>query len=319
MATLARKDPAELKWAPGTQPVSLCMACQKEVFEWCDTCPQCQIPVAHVRMCPDCKRWVAAVHTQCVYCGRTLLIPPDDAAEEAEPTPTTRSRKPLRRHLRPLVFSGIVFLSVFSGLLYLTRIYEKPDPPKPHKIASSYALRRASIYSSPSLTGAAIGHVDPGGIVDIIGFAGPGLAEHWLRIASPAVSGYTAMRDFAPPKPVNDKEGYPLLRSFLLVVDNPSVMPLADESLSYYRRAFPSSPYREELAWLVAERARQLSERSATARLQLLPVARKRYKELAAGGGAMAEEARKRLDKLPGGPIAHVPQGGAGRKLAAAH
>ena len=286
------------KWAPDIEPVVMCMACEKQFPEPPETCPHCHISVSRVRMCPDCRRWVAAVHTKCVYCSRSFLVDSDGPARLQSSSAAAPRDRWRWKNVRHLVVSAIVFLVVFSGLLHLTRIHQKPAAPKPHKIATSYALRRASVYSAPSLSGAVIGHVDPAEVVNVVAFASPGLPEHWLQITGRAVTGYVAMRDFAPPKPVNAEEGYALLRSVLLVTEDPNVMLLADDAVSYYGQAFPTSPHREELAWLLAERARRVSEHAA-ARAQLLPLARKRYQEVAGGGGALAEDARKQLDELP--------------------
>ena len=163
MNILAGKEDqaATPKWAPDIAPVAMCMACQTQFPEPLETCPHCHISISRVRMCPDCHRWVSAVHTKCLYCSRSFLADSEGPAHpESSSAAAPRDRWRWKR-VRHLVVSAIVFLVVFSGLLYLTRIHEKPAVPKPHKIATSYALRRAPVYSTPSLTGAAIGHVDP--------------------------------------------------------------------------------------------------------------------------------------------------------------
>jgi hypothetical protein len=290
------QDGAALNWAPDIKPVIMCMACRQQFSEPLDKCPNCHISVSHVRMCPDCGRLVSAFHSKCIYCSRSFLVASDDPAGQVEASPQPALQTPRRwKKAGHLAVSAIVFLLVFSGLVYLTNKHRKPIAPELHKIATAYALRRASIYSSASLTGAAIGHLNPAAVVDVMAFPRAGSTERWLRIKSPALGGYAAMQDFSPPQPLAAEEGYELLRSVLLAIDDPNVMPLADDAVTYYEHAFPTSPHCEELALLVAQGARRLSEHSA---VRMVPLAKKRYREVAEHNGLLADDARKQLAEL---------------------
>jgi hypothetical protein len=279
--------------------VAMCMACGREFSEPIETCPHCHVGVSRMRMCPNCHKWISAVHSKCIHCAWSFL---DDFSEPTGELESQRGSaanvEKRRRSVRHIVVSAIVFLLVFSGTLYLTRIRQNPlATTKPHKIATSYALRRTPIYNSSSLTGTAIDHVLPAQAVAITGFASPEASEHWLQIISGNVTGYVGMREFSPPKPLDPEEGYALLSSVLLAIDDPKLVLLADDAVTFYQHEFPVSQHGEQLAWLLAEKARELSQRSAGS--QLLPIIRRRYQEIAAGNGPMAADARKQLVELP--------------------
>ena len=288
--------------------VAVCMACGREFSESIETCPHCHVSVSRMRMCPNCHKWLSAVHTKCIHCSRSFLEDSSEPTGELESQRSSGSNIARRwRSGRHIVVSAIVFLFVFSGTLYLTRIRQKPvATTKPHKIATSYALRRAPIYSSSSLTGTAIDHVPPAQTVAITGFASPEGSEHWLQIMSGNVTGYVGMRDFSPPRSLDREEGYALLSSVLLAIDDPKLVPLADDAVTSYQHEFPVSQHGEQLAWLLAEKARELSKPSAGS--QLIPIVRRRYQEIAAANGPMAGEARKELVELQDAQVLASPR-----------
>lgn len=136
--------------------------------------------------------------------------------------------------------------------------------------------------------------------MDVFDYAMDAVGLRWFRISSQGLSGYVQARELAPPKGTTPEGGFMLFRYSLLALEDPAVLPEAAEAVAYYQKAFPGSPYGEEVTWLLAERTRQLAERSARPQA-LLQRARELYEKIALQNGAFAEQARQALTQVPKG------------------
>lgn len=287
--------PLEGKWVPGAEPLALCMSCNATFPLDITVCPKCGVGLSVVRKCPSCERIQSAQHVVCIYCADSFML------ESGLGLSGETFEKPLHEYaLRPIIalLGVLVILSAtISIFLYLRRkgVFE-PAPPA----GQSYVLVDTSLRQKASLDSPPVKDLKSSEILDIADYTVDAAGNRWFQASSEGITGYVLIEDVAPPKTAHPEKGYALLRHSLLGLENPALVPEATQAVEYYRRRFPSSPHRDELIWLLAERARSLA-RDASERESLLGRARELYGKLAEGNSEYAESARLALAQLPTG------------------
>lgn len=285
--------------APSTEVIAICMVCNTRVPTDTVRCPTCGLEPCLMRKCPACSQLVSAKHVKCIYCSEPFVEPPTRPGREV-PWSWDTSRPKITA--RALAVSVVVFASVFTFLLVVTRMYGPPAVAIKGKIGTSYALYRAPVFVDDSLSGAPVGHLKSGDIVDVTDFASPGLRSRWVQISSPDRRGFVAVADLAPLKADVEVYGYQALRAYMLAVSDSQRLGLTADAVSYYAKKFPKSPRAAELLWDFAERCRETGLANNNA--DNLRRARSAYTELAAVDGAYKAQAQERLNELPTGEAA---------------
>jgi hypothetical protein len=244
-----------------------------------------------VRKCPSCERVQSAQHLTCIYCANSFMQ--EEGLGVLAAAPLTRRQRAEERFRKVAV--GAAALLVLAGAVYflVRRGVQTPSEP----IARSYVLEATSMRSAPSPDAPPIKDLKPPEVVQITDFAVDSTGNRWFRILSKNLSGYVRTREVAPAKALNPERGFEALRHSLLALDDPSLLGEAAKAVDNYRETFPASPHRDEARWLLAERTRDLGERTDR---RLLSQARGRYEELAESGGEYAERAREALAQIPG-------------------
>ena len=282
--------PAGGKWAPGAEPLALCMSCNGTFPPEVTECPNCEVGLSLVRKCPSCDRVQSAQHLTCIYCANSFMQ--EEGLGVLAEGPLKR-RQHVEERLRK-VAAGAAALVVLAGAVYFLtrRVVQKPSEP----IAVSYVVEATSLRSAPSPDAPPIEDLEPPEVVQITDCAVDSTGNRWFRILSKDLSGYVRTRDVAPAKALNPETGFEALRHSLLALDDPRILGEAAKAVDNYRETFPSSPHRDEARWLLAERTRDLGEHTDR---RLLSQARGHYRQLANSGGEYAERARSALAQIP--------------------
>ena len=203
-----------------------------------------------------------------------------------------------------LIACGVAVAATIGFFLHReVKVYLRP----PAVMGQSYALKDASVRRDPALESPVIMELPPSEIVDITGFETDERGHRWFRIRNQGISGFVLTQETAPPKASDPENGYALLRHSLLGVDDPGILGDAVKAVEYFRAKFPSSPHRDELDWLLAEKMRTLAAESSRPR-DLLDSARGIYENLAAGKSEFAGSARQVLEQYPTAAKGNRPQ-----------
>lgn len=283
------------KWAPGAEPLALCMSCNATFPPESTECPQCHVALSSVRKCPHCERIQSAQHVSCIYCANSFLQ--EEGLGPVAAGPIARQRELSRLELR-ITLAGAVVLAVLAGFALYKRHRTPQRPQGP--IGQSYVLRPTSMRSRASLDAPPIMDVQPGEIVNITDYAIDAMGNRWFRVTAHDISGFVRTQEVAPPKGTDPENSFVVLRHSLLGLDDPAVLPEASAAVDYYRRAFPGSLHADEVRWLLAEQTRELAERTGRPSA-LLANAREQYERIAQGSGEFAQRARELLSQLPPG------------------
>lgn len=289
--------PADVSYADGCQPLAVCMVCLTEFPPDVAECPKCHVALSLVRKCPGCSKIVSARHSKCIYCNHVFVIASPKPVEDEERGVRDLRRQQRMRRLVAAAVSLAVFTSVFTiGLIVSRRLEHRLEVPVLTRLATSYAVRPTAIYREASLSGAPIARLKATEVVEVLDFVRAGKTEGGWYIQWKGIEGYVRPRDFAPPKVVDPEKGYPLLRVTILGIEDPGRMSMAMDAVQYYREAFPTSPHRDELAWVAAEQAQEIARTTGDG--ELLRRAREAYTLLAAGG-EYADRAHQAVENLP--------------------
>lgn len=278
---------------PDGEPFAVCMSCRSEFPLETTECPNCHVSLSVVRNCPGCGRILSAKHANCLYCGH-VFVPPVSKGGPDTRAAARPYQRPLWRRIAAVAVSVGVFLAVFIGANLFTR-YQQNMVSLPPKIASSYALRDATIYRDAIRSSAELGHLKPTDTVSIVGYRLAGQDLQWYQVDWEGQPAYTPAKDFAPPR-IEKADGSKLLELAILQIRTPEVIALAREAVRNYRQKFPQSRDGDQLMWILAERTRELS--STRRSQELFHQARGDYEKLASGSGELGENARKRLREL---------------------
>jgi hypothetical protein len=284
--------PAGGKWAPGAEPLAICMSCSSTYPTHFTECPNCEVALSIVRKCPTCGRIQSAHHVTCIYCADSFMR--EDGLSPLKSGPLARRRELAQQRLR--VIAGVaIAVSVAAGVaIFLTRSTWRGTPAV---IGQTYVLAPVAMRSRAAADAPPVKDLKASEVLNITDLTHDVMGNRWFRVTSADVSGYLRTQDVAPPRSTDPEKGFEILRHSLMGLADPEVLPAATQAVSLYQTSFPASPHKEELRWLLAERTREMSERSRTK--ALLASARELYAEIAAGGGEFAERARQALEELP--------------------
>jgi hypothetical protein len=289
------EPPAEEKWAPGAEPLAVCMSCSSTYPPETSECPNCHVSLSVVRKCPSCGRVQSAQHFACIYCADSFLR--EEGLMPPAAGPLARRRESAQRRFL-IVGSVALAAGVAAGLvLFLLR---SPAGGSLSVIAQSYVLHPCSMHTSPSPDAAPAKDFQGSEIVNITDYAIDMMGNRWFRITSEGVGGYIRTQDVAPPKARDPEKGFEALRHWLLGMGDASVLGEAQQAVDFYRSTYPTSPHGDEIRWLLAERTRALAAGSSQRRA-LLASAREQYQKIAEEGGEYAARAREALENLPTG------------------
>ncbi len=273
------------------------MICNAEHPPNTSECPICKVPLSLVRRCYSCSRVVSAKHRRCIHCGLLFFSEGQqpsrtDTLEQIAEFRKKRERAQHRTALRGLTFAVPVFLIVLFSALLLTHRFS--DNTEASTIATSYVLRSTGLRHAPSNSSSNVGALRGGELIDITGYVA-GQADHgWVAINWKTQTAYVSFDLIGPPKVTDAVRGFDLLKSYVAIIEEPSMVAEAAKAVTYYVQAFPSQSLRsQELRWVLAERARQLAARGKSSE-ELVATARAQYQFLIDSNGSFAEPARKR-------------------------
>jgi len=283
----------ESKWAPGAEPLAICMSCSSTYPPDTAECPNCHVSLSVVRKCPSCGRVQSAQHFACIYCANAFVR--EEGLRPLASGPLARKRESAQRRF---LIVGAIALSVGVAVGLALYLLRSPTGGPLPVIAQSYVLHPCSMHTSPSPDAAPAKDFQGSEIVEITDYAIDMMGNRWFRITSEGVGGYIRTQDVAPPKARNPEKGFEALRHWLLGMDDSSALDEAQQAVDYYRSTYPASPHGDEIRWLLAERTRTLAEGSDQ-RHTLLVSAREQYEKIVKAGGEYAERAREALQNLP--------------------
>ncbi len=298
--------PPGSRWAPGAEPLALCMSCNATYAPEVTECPNCQVGLSLVRKCPSCDRTQSAQHLTCIYCANSFMQ--EDGLSVLASGPLTRRQQHAELQLRKIaaiVGAVIVAAALLAFYVYVIRGRIPTGP-----IARSFVAAQDSVpmRKGPSNDAPPMKSLQPSEKIMITECAYDNAGNHWFRITSDGISGFVRIEDVAPPEAMKaDPEGgFVALRHSLLRLDDPTMLEYARQAVDYYRSVFPGNPHADELAWLFAERIRGSAEGSDRRR-SLLAAAKERYQKLAESGGEYAARARQALDQFPSADTTPAP------------
>ncbi len=300
MANTVEKKPGPppgSKWAPGAEPLALCMSCNATYSAEATECPNCQVGLSLVRKCPSCERVQSAQHLTCIYCANSFMQ--EDGLSVLAAGPLKLRRQHADAQLRKLaaIAGAVVVLGAVAFFLYSRRESIPTRPIARTFVASQDAvpMRKAPASDAPPVKS-----LQPSQKVAITECVYDSVGNRWFRVTSDDISGFVRTEDVAPPEATKaDPEGgFVALRHSLLHLGDPAMLDYAREAVEYYHNIFPGNAHADELTWLLAEQTRELAERSDRPR-SLLATAREQYQKLAESGGEYAVRARQALDQLP--------------------
>jgi hypothetical protein len=201
-----------------------------------------------------------------------------------------------RRHRQVVLFSVTIFLAVFGVMSYVS-YYKSAQEALKRVIGSSYALQTVSIRSEPSKRAPVTGRVQQAEIVEITGAHRDQEGLDWFSILRNDSLGYVLVSEVAPAKGSDAESSYRLLKASLANLTEPGELANGRRALELYKKLYPSDERRDELLWIMAEKSRDLGQRSRSR--ELMVQARKAYEELAAGSGEYAARSKEVLVNLP--------------------
>ena len=280
------------KWAPGTEPLALCMSCNSTYPTEATECPNCQVGLSLVRKCPSCGRVQAAQHVTCIYCADSFIRENGLAPLH---TPRLRGRPPVSLRQVQVVAGVVLVVAVALGIVYYVTRGTESKPAR--VIGQTYVLAATSMRRQADDAAPPVQDLQPPEVLDITGYRTDSVGNRWFRVATSGISGYVRTEMVAPPKSRDPTQGYEILRYSLLGLNNREALSAAGEAVDLYGNLFPSSPHSDELRWLLAERTREIGERSGHSRA-LLASAREQYEKIARGNSEFAGPARQALAQL---------------------
>jgi hypothetical protein len=283
------------KWAPGAEPLALCMSCSSTYPQEETECPNCQVSLSVVRKCPSCGRVQAAQHIACIYCADSFIR--EEGLAPLQSGPVTRRRKEAEQKLRLIAGVTLAVVVAAGAALFLTRHTWREAP---RTIGQTYVLASTSMRAEAATNSPPVKDLQPSEIVSITDYAIDAMGNRWFRVSAADVNGFVLTQEVAPPKGKDSEKGFEILRHSLLGLEDPDVLSDANRAVEYYRNSFPASPHLEELRWLLAERTREIAEHSGRPRA-LLASAREHYQEVVRTGGEYAERAQQALEDLSEG------------------
>ena len=290
--TASPVPPRGSMWAPGAEPMAICMSCNSTFPPHFLECTQCQVALSVIRKCPSCGKVQSANHVTCIYCADSFLQ--EDGLMPTGPGPLARRVLRAERRLRIIAVAVIALLVVGGGGLAVKWLISAKTYPI---LGQSYVLEPLSMRTKAAPDAPPVKDLAQGDMVSISDYSHDLVGNRWFRITSGGISGYVPAESLAPPKSNDPEKGYEILRHSLMTLDNPEVVALATQAVDLYHTSHPASSHYEELRWLLAERTRQISQSRRSAAMG--ETARKIFEEIAKGSGEFSGRAREALEELP--------------------
>lgn len=273
---------------------AICGVCDAEYPIGTAECTKCKSPLSAVRKCFECGRILSAKHERCLYCKASFIQEPGATATVVtRPTAAASTRDAVHRRKAILVSVAVFLLVMFLGL-YGT--ISKLGKTGPDVAATSYILSGASLKLQPSSTAGSSKHLPPSTVVSLTGMAVDPEGHRWYVLREDNTDAFLAVTDVAPPKARLPELGSQMLRAWLLVFRDPTLIPDADSAVHYFCANFAASPHCDELRWLAAERFRSMAERGDAPDAESR--ARDLYQAIVNGKGPKASDALKALEQL---------------------
>ena len=283
--------PAGSMWAPGAEPMAICMSCNSTFPPHFAECTNCQVALSVVRKCPACGKVQSAHHVTCIYCADSFLR--EEGLRPAGPGPLARRTERAEQRLRRIAFLALATLVLVGGALVLRRLLSEEVF---EAVGESYALESVSMRGKAATDAPLVKDLKPADVVTITGYTHDLVGNRWFHVRSGEINGYLRAQEVAPPKSNDPEKGFEILRHSLMALENPQVLTQARQAVDLYHATFPTSTHFDELRWLLAERSRELSEGSRSP--EMIGSARKIYEELAKGQSEFSDRAKEALDEL---------------------
>ncbi len=285
--------PTGTQWAPGAEPLAICMSCSSTHPQELTECPNCHVGLSIVRKCPSCGRVQSAQHIACIYCANSFIR--EQGLAPLKSGPLLQRRQAAEKRLRVAVGIALAVLIAAGAALFLTRKTWRSAPPT---LGQTYALEAISMRSEAATNAPPVKDLEPSAILDITGSTIDAMGNRWFQVMSADVTGYVQIEDVAPPRVRNSEKGFEVLRYSMFGISRPDTLSLANKAVDYYCNSFPASPHNDELRWLLAERTREIAGRHSGHHRALLANMREQYQKIAQGGGEYSERARQALAEL---------------------
>lgn len=297
------------EWKTGTEALALCMICGAEYEPGTRECPDCHVSLSVVRRCPACHRIVSAKHTRCVHCRAAFTTELPKGPLSTEPTnegPAGLSKS--ARRFRAAAVSIATFIFVFClGLAFLRQVGQPTFTV--HVIAKSMVLKSAQLRHTPSSRSSVVVEIAPGTAVNITGFRESD-NDRWMALEWNKAVGYLPAEVLAAPKAATADAGANALKFFMLGMETAESVDESVKAVDYYAKTYPGNAHGEELRWVLAERARVLSQQGTPAEgASLRRESNQQYQQLVDLNGKFAEKAREALNGNETSPSAQEPRG----------
>ena len=279
-------------WAPGAEPLAICMSCNSTFPPHFVKCTHCQVALSVIRKCPSCGKVQSSNHVTCIYCADSFLQ--EEGLTPTGPGPLARRGERAERRLRLIALAVIALIILGGGALLVKWLISA----KTYEVlGQSYALNPISMRTQAAFGAPPVKDLEVGEVVTISEYTHDLEGNRWFRVTAGSINGYVPAHDLAPPKSNDPEKGYEILRHSLMTVDSPAVLSLATRAVELYHASHPASTHYDELRWLLAERTRQVSESTRSAGTG--EAARQIYEEIAKGQGEFSGRAREVLRDLP--------------------
>ena len=287
--------PAGSMWAPGAEPMAICMSCNSTFPPHFAECTNCQVALSVVRKCPTCGKVQSAHHVTCIYCADSFLR--EEGLIPAGPGPIARRSARAEERLRRMAFLALATLVLVGAALVLKRLLSEE---KFEVMGETYVLGPISMRTKASTDAPPVKDLKPSDLVTIYGYTHDMVGNRWFRVRSGEINGFLRAQEVAPPKSSDPEKGFEILRHSLMALEDPQVLTQATQAVELYHATFPASTHFDELRWLLAERTREFSESRRSP--EMTGNALKIYEEIASGKGEFADRARETLGQLAVSP-----------------
>jgi len=284
-------------WAPGAEPMAICMSCNSTFPPHFAECTNCQVALSVVRKCPACGKVQSAHHVTCIYCADSFLR--EEGLIPAGPGPISRRTERAEQRLRRMAMAALAAIVLAGAGLILRRITLEETF---EVMGETYVLGPISMRTKASTDAPPVKDLKPSDVVTIYGYTHDMVGNRWFRVRSGEINGFLRAQEVAPPKSSDPEKGFEILRHSLMALEDPQVLTQAKQAVDLYHATFPASTHFDELRWLLAERTRELAEGSRSP--EMTGSARKIYEEIAAGQGEFSDRARETLGQLAVPPAA---------------
>lgn len=278
-------------WAPGAEPMAICMSCNSTFPPHFAECTNCQVALSVVRKCPACGKVQSAHHVTCIYCADSFLQ--EEGLRPAGPGPLARRQSRAEQRLLRIAYAALALIVLAGAALVIRRVTSEESM---EVVGETYVLEPISMRGKAATDAPPVKDLHSSDLVLITGYTHDLVGNRWFHVRSGEINGYVRAEEVAPPRSSNPEKGFEILRHSLMALDNPQVLTQATQAVDLYHATFPTSTHFEELQWLLAERTREMSEKSRSS--EMIGNAVRIYDEIAKGKGEFSDRAREALDQI---------------------